>query len=113
MGRYCDGDQQAFHSLYGLLAPRIFAYLRGLIGDRGLAEDLLQLTFLKLHAGRASYIRGANPVPWVYTIAHRTCIDELRKRKRAPVALTRDGVLPAGPPAGLSGGPATEAAQGD
>jgi RNA polymerase sigma-70 factor, ECF subfamily len=111
MGRYCDGDAKAFHRLYALVAPRILAYLVGLTADRALAEDLLQHTFLKLHQARGSYVRGANPVPWIYTIAHRTCLDELRKRKRTPVKLTGDGTLTHEPQAGLSGG--AEEASGD
>jgi RNA polymerase sigma-70 factor (ECF subfamily) len=103
MGRYCDGEAAAFHRLYTLLAPRILAYLVSLISDRALAEDLVQQTFLKVHQSRASYVRDANPVPWIYTIAHRTCLDELRKRKRAPVKLTTDGDLPGEPRAGLHG----------
>jgi RNA polymerase sigma-70 factor (ECF subfamily) len=102
MGRYCDGEAAAFHRLYALLAPRILAYLVSLSSDRPLAEDLLQQTFLKLHQSRASYVRGADPVPWLYTIAHRTFLDELRKRKRAPMKLTTDGAL-AEPRAGLHG----------
>src|SRR6185436_11634121 len=103
MGRYCDGDAAAFHRLYALVAPRVLAYLISLISDRALAEDLLQQTFLKVHQSRASYVRDANPVPWIYTIAHRTCLDELRKKKRAPVKLTGDGELPSEPRAGLQG----------
>ena len=103
MGRYCDGETAAFHQLYAQVAPKILAYLVTLIVDRALAEDLLQQTFLKVHQSRASYVRGANPVPWIYTIAHRTCLDELRKRKRAPVKLTSDGELPREPRAELSG----------
>jgi RNA polymerase sigma-70 factor (ECF subfamily) len=103
MGRYCDGEAVAFHRLYALLAPRILSYLVSLVGDRALAEDLVQQTFLKVHQSRGSYVRGANPVPWIYTIAHRTCLDELRKRKRAPVKLTPDGDLPGEPRAGLTG----------
>ena len=103
MGRYCDGDARAFQRLYALLAPRILAYLVGLIGERATAEDLLQQTFLKLHRSRATYVRAANPVPWLYAIAHRTCLDELRKRRDARVKLTADGVLPAEPRATLSG----------
>ena len=94
MGRYCDGEAQAFHRLYALVAPKILAYLAGLTGDRALAEDLLQQTFLKLHQARATYVRDANPVPWIYTIAHRTCLDELRRRKVARVKLTADGHCP-------------------
>jgi RNA polymerase sigma-70 factor (ECF subfamily) len=104
MARYCDGDAAAFHRLYALLAPRILAYLRGLIRDRAAAEDLLQLTFLKVHEARAVYVRGANPIPWIYTIAHRTCLDELRKRKRSRVRLTKDGERTIEPAATLTGG---------
>jgi RNA polymerase sigma factor (sigma-70 family) len=105
MGRYCDGEAAAFHALHALLAPRILGYLVALVSDRALAEDLLQQTFLKVHQSRASYVRNANPVPWIYTIAHRTCLDELRRRKRAPVRLTTDGDLPREPRAALSGEP--------
>jgi RNA polymerase sigma-70 factor (ECF subfamily) len=105
MNRYCDGDGAAFHRLYALLAPRILGYLVALIADRALAEDLLQQTFLKVHQNRGNYVRNANPVPWVYTIAHRTCLDEIRRRKRAPVRLTMDGQLPHEPRAALSGEP--------
>ena len=91
MERYCRGDAAAFHELYALLAPRILAYLRGLLGDRAAAEDALQLTFLKVHEARATYLRGANPIPWIYTIAQRTSLDEIRKRKRSRVRLSQHG----------------------
>jgi RNA polymerase sigma-70 factor (ECF subfamily) len=93
MSQYCAGEQAAFHRLYALLAPRILAYLWGLIGEKPAAEDLLQQTFLKVHEARSAYVRGANPIPWIYTIAHRTCLDEMRRRKRSRVRLTKDGTL--------------------
>jgi RNA polymerase sigma-70 factor (ECF subfamily) len=94
MARYCDGDVAAFHALYDALAPRLLGYLTSLIGERAAAEDLLQLTFLKLHQSRDVYVRGADPVPWLYTIAHRTFLDETRRRKRSRVKLTDEGQLP-------------------
>jgi RNA polymerase sigma-70 factor (ECF subfamily) len=103
MARYCGGEVAAFHRLYVLLSPRILAYLRSLIGDHAAAEDLLQVTFLKVHEARSTYVRGANPIPWIYTIAHRTCLDELRKRKRSRVRLTGDGELPSTPRADITG----------
>ena len=108
MGRYCDGDAGAFHRLYQLVGPKILAYLVGLTGDRALAADVLQQTFLKLHQARNSYVRGADPVPWIYTIAHRACLDELRKRKSSRLTLTSDGELPAEPRATLAGTPEGE-----
>ncbi len=103
MGRYCAGDAAAFQALYALLAPRLLGYLFGLLRDRAAAEDTLQLTFLKLHEARGAYVADANPIPWLYTIAHRTALDELRKRKRARVRLTNDGALPAEPAAHVTG----------
>jgi RNA polymerase sigma-70 factor (ECF subfamily) len=103
MARYCRGDAAAFHHLYALLAPRILAYLTGLLGDKAAAEDMLQLTFLKVHEARSSYVLGANPIPWIYTIAHRTSLDEIRKRKRSRVRLSKDGELAAEPAAHITG----------
>jgi RNA polymerase sigma-70 factor (ECF subfamily) len=106
MSRYVGGDAAAFERLYALLAPRLLAYLFGLLRDKAAAEDTLQLAFLKLHEARGAYILGANPIPWMYTIAHRTSLDELRKRKRNRVQLTKDGALTAEPAADLTGVPA-------
>jgi RNA polymerase sigma-70 factor (ECF subfamily) len=103
MARYCRGDAAAFQRLYALLAPRILAYLTGLLGDKAAAEDMLQLTFLKVHEARNSYVLGANPIPWIYTIAHRTSLDEIRKRKRSRVRLSHDGELAAEPAAHITG----------
>jgi RNA polymerase sigma factor (sigma-70 family) len=103
MARYCRGEAAAFQRLYTLMAPRILAYLTGLLGDKAAAEDMLQLTFLKVHEARGSYVLGANPIPWIYTIAHRTSLDEIRKRKRSRVRLSKDGELTAEPAAHITG----------
>jgi RNA polymerase sigma-70 factor (ECF subfamily) len=83
MARYCGGDAEAFRVLYAAVAGRLLAYAKTLVGDRATAEDVLQRTFLKLHSARATYVLGADPLPWLYTITHRLCLDELRSRKRA------------------------------
>ncbi len=93
MARYCDGDADAFRALYGQVAPRLLGYLVGMARSRALAEDLVQQTFLKVHRARPAYIRGADPVPWIYAIAHRTFLDEVRRSKRAAQS-TDDGELP-------------------
>ena len=103
MGRYCDGDAVAFHALYALLAPRLLGYLVSLIGERATAEDLLQQTFLKVHQARSAYVRGAEPMPWLYTIAHRTFLDEIRRRKSSRVKLSREPADVPDPPAALDG----------
>lgn len=102
MQRYCDGDAGAFRELYALVAPRLLGYLLKMTRERALAEDLLQQTFLKVHRARQAYVRGADPLPWIYSIAHRTFIDAARKHKRAVVRVGEVEDLPE-VPAGLTG----------
>jgi len=113
MARYCDGEARAFEELYAGLAPRILGYLKAMVGEQAAAEDLLQLAFMKLHQSRATYVRGANPIPWLYTIAHRTCIDEMRRRKRSRVRLSHDGELPHQPAVDITGTAEVEGASED
>ena len=94
MARYCDGDASAFRELYALVAPRLLGYLVKMARSRALADDLLQQTFLKIHKARAAYIRGADPLPWIYSIAHRTFLDEARRVKRAVVKVGDGDELP-------------------
>lgn len=94
MERYCNGEAEAFRRLYAVIAPRLLSYLLRMCRDRALAEDLLQQTFLKVHRARAVYVRGADPIPWMYAIAHRTFLDEARKRQRSRVQLSREDSVP-------------------
>jgi RNA polymerase sigma-70 factor (ECF subfamily) len=88
MQRYCvEGDAGAFASLYSIAAPRLFRSMLSLIRNRAMAEDLLQQTFLKLHRYRRAYVVGADPLPWLRTIAYRMCFDELRRARRERLAL--------------------------
>jgi len=91
---YCGGSESAFRELYALTAPRLLGYLVCLARDRTSAEEILQATFMKLHQSRGAYIHGADPLPWLLTIAHRTFLDETRRRKRSCVELTRDANVP-------------------
>src|SRR5690242_12307880 len=94
MQRYQDGDASAFRELYALVAPRLLGYLLKMARSRAVAEDLLQQTFMKVHRARAAYVRGADPGPWIYSIAHRTFLDEARRQKRAVVRVGDDDALP-------------------
>ena len=94
MARYCDGDASAFRELHAAVAPRLLGYLVKMAQDRARAEDLVQQTFLKVHRSRGAYVRGADPVPWIYAIAHRTFLDAARKDRRAIVRVDDDDELP-------------------
>jgi RNA polymerase sigma-70 factor (ECF subfamily) len=94
MQRYVEGDATAFEELYTSIGPAVHRYLLRMARDRAVADDLLQITFLKVHRARSSYIRGAAPLPWIYAIAHRTFLDEARRRRRARVRVAASDHLP-------------------
>lgn len=93
MGRYADGDPEAFETVYRLLAPMVERCHRRWAGPAA-AEDLTQQTFMKIHRVRDRYQRGSPVGPWVLSIARHLAIDSLRKRGRNREWLTDRGHLP-------------------
>ena len=88
MERYAAGDDAAFGLLYDVLAPRLHGFLIRQLRDRTHAEDMLQQTMLQIHCARATYMRGAEVVPWAFAIARNLVIDaHRRKRTRREVEL--------------------------
>jgi RNA polymerase sigma-70 factor (ECF subfamily) len=84
MSAYAAGDERAFAALFRLLAPRLLSFFRRSIADQALADDLLQATFVRIHGARTRYRPELPLRPWVFTIAARVRIDELRRRHRLP-----------------------------
>jgi len=77
MAAYVAGDQAAFAALFDALAPRLLAFFQRAVAERAVAEDLLQITFERVHAARKRYRLGSPLRPWLFTIAARVRIDEL------------------------------------
>ena len=94
MERYVEGSADAFSELYRRIAPNLLGYLLRLTRDRMRAEDLLQVTFTKIHRARESYLRGAPVLPWVLAIARRSFLDERRHARTRNEDLSADGTLP-------------------
>lgn len=105
MEKYCDGDASAFRELYRRLSPRLAGYLRRMCRDHATADDLVQQTFLKVHRARSSYVRGADPVPWIFAIGHRTFLDEMRRRQRSKVRVAKTETSMPEAPANIDGRP--------
>jgi RNA polymerase sigma factor (sigma-70 family) len=86
MAAYARGDTQVFPQLFRVIAPRLLAFFRRTVSDASLCDDLLQTTFVRLHGARDRYRPGAPIWPWLFTIAARVRIDELRRRQRRPTS---------------------------
>ena len=92
MEAYVAGDARAFEALFRSLAPSIHAFLVRSVGSGAAAEDLLQTTFMKMHAARGSWRRGERLRPWLFTIAARVRLDWLRRRGRAEEEIDEDAI---------------------
>jgi RNA polymerase sigma factor (sigma-70 family) len=80
MTRFCGGDEAAFEALYGRYAPQLEIFLRRLVRDRSLAEDLLQTTFMSFVRARGRYVPTAGVRAWIFSIAANAGRDALRRR---------------------------------
>ncbi len=94
MQDYVGGDASAFDQIYRRVSRPLYSYLLRLTRDRPRAEDLLQITFVKVHRARSSYIPGAPLVPWMLAIARRAFLDERRMKISRFEDLSLDGKLP-------------------
>ena len=82
MERYARGDDLAFGAVYDAVAPRVFALAVRALGDRTLAEDVVQQTLLNIHRARGAFVLGSPLMPWAYAIARRLVVDAARQRQR-------------------------------
>ncbi|MCF8114539.1 MAG: RNA polymerase sigma factor [Desulfotignum sp.] len=79
MAAYKQGDANAFHILYNRHKGRLMGYLIARLKDPDDAEDIFQSIYAKLHASRYKYRQDIPFLPWFFTIAKNTMIDQIRK----------------------------------
>lgn len=79
---YHNGDEQAFAHLVERYLGPLFRFLVRMVGDRGIAEDLVQEVFVKAWKRMSSFDMTKSFKTWIFTIAKHTAIDYLRKQKR-------------------------------
>ncbi|HUK96027.1 MAG TPA: RNA polymerase sigma factor [Gaiellaceae bacterium] len=72
-----------FERFYQEHREEVLAYLRRLLGQR--AEDAWQETFLRALRAYDRLEHGRHLRAWVFTIATRVAMDELRVKPRAPL----------------------------
>jgi len=90
---YIEGNQGAFETLLKRHKNRIFSSIYALVGDRYIAEDIFQETFIKIiHSIKAGrYNHEDKFLPWAMRISRNMCIDSIRQRKRLPIVVDSEG----------------------
>nr|WP_285667211.1 ECF RNA polymerase sigma factor SigK [Actinorhabdospora filicis] len=79
MARIARGDEDAFASLYDLLAPRVCGLARRVVRDPAQAEEVAQEALVEIwrHAARFDPGRGS-AIAWALTLTHRRAVDRVR-----------------------------------
>ncbi len=94
-------DGTAFDRLFHEAAADVHGYALSLLGDRAGAEDVTALAFERLfRARRRLDRRRGSPRALLFTIARNAALDELRRRRRAPLASPAAEALAAEPAGG-------------
>ncbi len=79
--RWVNGDIEGFSQLYDKYKNRVFAFLVRMTGNKELAEDLLQETFLAALRNSHQFDRNRSFLSWIFGIAHKRTIDHFRHAK--------------------------------
>jgi RNA polymerase sigma-70 factor (ECF subfamily) len=74
------GDRQALADLYLRYRQSLFQYLLRLTPDRGLAEDLLQETFVAVWQSASRFEGRSSVQTWLIGVARRQAYNRLRQR---------------------------------
>ena len=69
VGELRAGSEQAFDAVYAIYRVPLFAFLLRLSGQRPLAEDLFQNTWLKLARGAARLAPDTDLKAWLFSVA--------------------------------------------
>jgi RNA polymerase sigma-70 factor (ECF subfamily) len=80
--KYIDGDGEALHVLIKRYLKPVYNYTYRLSGNASDAEDVTQETFVKVWRYAEKFRPDENFKTWLFTIAHRSAIDLLRKKKQ-------------------------------
>lgn len=73
--------RETIEQLFALHADEIHDYLQRMLRDAELAADLTQETFVKAYRAFDTLADPGRARAWLYQIASRTALDELRRRK--------------------------------
>ena len=98
MLRVREGDEAAFRRLFERHAAPLVGFVDRFFHNRAVSEEVVQEVFLKVYRARKKYEPKSKFTTWLYTIATRASLNELRKgifkQKRQQID-EADGAVPA------------------
>jgi RNA polymerase sigma factor (sigma-70 family) len=95
VARAQGGSSEAFAVLFRRYRPAIARYVARTLRDDARAEDVVQEVFLSALRSIGTLDRPAGFKPWLYRIAHNTCVDQVRRSSRSQEVSIDPNGLPA------------------
>lgn len=92
VSNYIKGDESALATLIKRHQSKIYGFIYSKVGDRDVAEDIFQDTFIKVirTLKSDSYNEEGKFLPWVMRISHNLVVDYFRNNKKMPVKRDTD-----------------------
>ncbi len=79
------GDVYAMEVLYDRYNRAVFSFAYRILGDREVAEDILQEVFLRAWRSARKFSEGRGAfITWLLSITHNMAIDDIRRQNRRP-----------------------------
>jgi RNA polymerase sigma-70 factor (ECF subfamily) len=85
--RIAARDRVAFETFFRAHGPAVHRFVRDLVRDDGLAEELTSDVMVEVWRSAGKYGGRSRARTWVFGIAHHKAIDALRKRRATLVPL--------------------------
>ena len=86
-----DRGEDAARALYRTYSGELYGFALNRLGDRGLAEEVVQDVFMRVWRHAAEYDAARGSVrTWLYGIARNAIVDLERHRSRRPPLATRE-----------------------
>lgn len=76
------GNKHAYSQAVELMQQSIFSYCYLMVGNYHDAEDMAQEVFVRAYYQLPKYEEMGSASGWLYTIAHRLCLNSLKKKSR-------------------------------
>jgi RNA polymerase sigma-70 factor (ECF subfamily) len=77
-----SGNMEAFATVYLLTKNQVYSVCLSVLKDRGLAEDAMQSTYVRIREKINYYTIGSNGFAWVLTIARNISINIYNRNSR-------------------------------
>jgi len=82
VSRACRGDHEAFRLIFERYSRPMMSFIYDQVGDRELAEELTQETFVRAYRGLKSLRKETKLSTWLFGIAKNVARESLRARIR-------------------------------